>query len=57
MNMIVFYAFKFKSESDIRVSPTRPDFAAHDSLFSENNRKSKNYFLGTVVTCHTFDHF
>ena len=52
--MIIFYRFlAAESESEISLSPTHIDFAAH----LEKNRKSKNYFLETVVTCHTFDNF
>ena len=46
-----------ESHSDIPFSPSRLDFAATRSLFLENNRKSKNYFLETVVNCLTFDDF
>ena len=49
--MIIFYRFlAAESESEISLSPTHIDFAAH----LEKNRKSKNYFLETVVYCHTF---
>ena len=58
MRVVVLFNFlAAESESDNRFSPTRLNFAAHKVTIFRKNRKSKNYFLKTMVNCHTLEYF
>ena len=46
-----------ESDSDIIFSLSRLGFTVHEVTILENNRKSKSYFLESVVNSHIFDHF